>query len=63
MFCGILEPASALLAGKFLKMRQIYTVATLIRMYSVHTASVPKPVSVQTHDADPNVQCTHSKCS
>jgi hypothetical protein len=25
-------------------MRQIYTVATLIRMYSVHTASVHKPV-------------------
>jgi hypothetical protein len=30
-------------------MRQIYTVATLIRMYSVHTASVPEPVSVQIH--------------
>ncbi len=30
-------------------MCQIYTVATLIRMYSVHTASVPEPVSVQIH--------------
>jgi hypothetical protein len=34
---------------RVLIMRQIYMVATLIRMYSVHTASVPEPVPVQIH--------------